>query len=62
MQGLHRCIRRRTVEVGPGVSEDLCEFMRSCGGYHKRDRRKRNTPKRVKIVRMVSIVFDLRIL
>jgi hypothetical protein len=24
----------RSVEIGPGVSDDFCEFVGCCGGYH----------------------------
>jgi hypothetical protein len=45
----------RPVEVGPSIPDDLCEFVWSCGGYHKRDRRKRNIPNAMNAARMVSI-------
>jgi hypothetical protein len=48
---------RRAVEIGPGVSDDLCEFVRCCGGYHRRDIRKRNTPNAMNAARRVSIFF-----
>jgi hypothetical protein len=47
----------RTVEVGPGVSDDVCEFVGCCGGYHSRDIRKRNIPNAMNAARRVSIFF-----
>jgi hypothetical protein len=46
---------RRSVEIGPGVSEYLCEFVGCCGGYHRRDKRKRNIPNAMNAARRVSI-------
>jgi hypothetical protein len=45
----------RSVKVRPSISEDLCDFMRRCGGYHSKDIRKRNIPNAMKDARMRSI-------
>ena len=39
----------------PGVSDDFCEFVWSCGGYHIRDIMKRNTPNDMNAARIVNI-------
>ena len=55
---IYRCLEVtwRSVEIRPSVSENLCDFMRRCGGYHNRDIRKRNIPNVRKAARMVSIL------
>lgn len=45
----------RSVEIGPSVSDDLCEFIWCCGGYHSKDIRKRNTPNVMNAARIVNI-------
>jgi hypothetical protein len=44
-----------SVKSRPGVSDDLCEFVWSCGGYHRRDKRKRKIPNAMNAARRVSI-------
>jgi hypothetical protein len=50
-----------SVKSRPSVSDDFCEFVGCCGGYHRRDRRKRRTPKRMKVVRIVSILVFIKV-
>jgi hypothetical protein len=45
----------RTVEIRPGISDDVCDLMRRCGGYHNKDIRKRKIPNAMNAARMVSI-------
>jgi hypothetical protein len=45
-----------SIKIGPGISDDFCNFIWSGGGYHSRDIRKRNTPKIWKRRRMRSIL------
>ena len=56
---VHVTVLCGSIEVRPSVSDDLCEFMWSCGGYHSRDIMKRKTPKSWNIMRMVSILLVL---
>ena len=44
-----------SVKTRPGVSDDLCEFVWCCGGYHRKDIRNRNTPNDMNAARRVSI-------
>jgi hypothetical protein len=46
-----------SVKTRPGVSNDFCEFIWSCGGYHSIDTRNRNTPKIWNARRMRSIFY-----
>jgi hypothetical protein len=45
----------RTVEVGPSVSDNVCDLMRRCGGYHSRDIRNIKIPNAMNAARRVSI-------
>ena len=44
-----------SVKTRPGVSDDLCEFVWCCGGYHRKDIRNMNTPNDMNAARRVSI-------
>jgi hypothetical protein len=41
----------------PGFSDDFCEFVWSCGGYHSKDIRNRKTPNDMNAARIVSITY-----
>jgi len=45
----------RSVEIGPGVSDDFCEFVWGRGGYHNKDIIKRSMPNAMKAARRVGI-------
>jgi hypothetical protein len=50
---------RRTIKIRPGVSDDFCEFVWCCGGYHNKDIRNRNIPNAMNAARRVSILLVL---